>query len=105
MQTIQKQMAIVAWQPGPNRIVQLPDLVRVSVHLQWSLPRTSWCSQQAMQSVSTGPARKLGDRHERAAISAVVEDCGMVDACGCAAGAVLRREGVLRRCCRRRCSR
>ena len=26
--TIQKQMAIVAWQPGPNRIVQIPDLVR-----------------------------------------------------------------------------
>ena len=28
--TIQKQMAIVAWQPGPNRIVQVPDLVRRS---------------------------------------------------------------------------
>jgi hypothetical protein len=28
VQTIQKQMAIVAWQPGPNRVVQVPDLVR-----------------------------------------------------------------------------
>ena len=27
VQTIQKQMAIVAWQPGPNRIVQVPDVV------------------------------------------------------------------------------
>ena len=27
VQTIQKQMAIVAWQPGPNRIVQVPDTV------------------------------------------------------------------------------
>lgn len=25
---IQKQMAIVAWQPGPNRIVQVPTEVR-----------------------------------------------------------------------------
>lgn len=28
--TIQKQMAIVAWQPGPNRIVQIPDMVPAS---------------------------------------------------------------------------
>jgi hypothetical protein len=27
-QVIQKQMAIVAWQPGPNRIVQVPTEVR-----------------------------------------------------------------------------
>ena len=27
LQTIQKQMAIVAWQPGPNRIVQVPSQV------------------------------------------------------------------------------
>ncbi len=27
VQTIQKQMAIVAWQPGPNRIVQVPSQV------------------------------------------------------------------------------
>lgn len=26
--TIQKQMAIVAWQPGPNRVVQVPTQVR-----------------------------------------------------------------------------
>ena len=25
--TIQKQMAIVAWQPGPNRVVQVPSQV------------------------------------------------------------------------------
>ncbi|KAK9839339.1 hypothetical protein WJX84_005334 [Apatococcus fuscideae] len=25
VQTIQKQMAIVAWQPGPNRVVQVPS--------------------------------------------------------------------------------
>lgn len=31
VQTIQKQMAIVAWQPGPNRVVQVPDLVRCLV--------------------------------------------------------------------------
>ena len=29
VQTIQKQMAIVAWQPGPNRIVQVPDTVSI----------------------------------------------------------------------------
>jgi hypothetical protein len=28
IQVIQKQMAIVAWQPGPNRIVQVPTEVR-----------------------------------------------------------------------------
>lgn len=27
VQTIQKQMAIVAWQPGPNRVVQVPPQV------------------------------------------------------------------------------
>jgi hypothetical protein len=27
-QVIQKQMAIVAWQPGPNSIVQVPTEVR-----------------------------------------------------------------------------
>ncbi len=27
VQTIQKQMAIVAWQPGPNRVVQVPSQV------------------------------------------------------------------------------
>ena len=30
VQTIQKQMAIVAWQPGPNRIVQVPSQVNCS---------------------------------------------------------------------------
>ena len=30
-QVIQKQMAIVAWQPGPNRIVQVPTEVRRAV--------------------------------------------------------------------------
>lgn len=29
IQTIQKQMAIVAWQPGPNRIVQVPSQVEI----------------------------------------------------------------------------
>ena len=29
VQTIQKQMAIVAWQPGPNRIVQVPSQVQL----------------------------------------------------------------------------
>lgn len=33
VQTIQKQMAIVAWQPGPNRVVQVPDLVRALTSL------------------------------------------------------------------------
>ena len=28
VQTIQKQMAIVAWQPGPNRVVQVPSEVQ-----------------------------------------------------------------------------
>lgn len=28
IQVIQKQMAIVAWQPGPNRVVQVPTEVR-----------------------------------------------------------------------------
>ena len=27
IQKIQKQMAIVAWQPGPNRVVQVPSQV------------------------------------------------------------------------------
>ena len=27
VQTIQKQMAIVAWQPGPNKVVQVPSEV------------------------------------------------------------------------------
>lgn len=48
VQTIQKQMAIVAWQPGPNRIVQVPSQVNkanicslqhhcsVVVHSHWS---------------------------------------------------------------------
>lgn len=31
VQTIQKQMAIVAWQPGPNRVVQVPSEVRSSI--------------------------------------------------------------------------
>lgn len=26
-QTIQKKMAIVAWQPGPNRTIQVPNVV------------------------------------------------------------------------------
>jgi hypothetical protein len=30
VQVIQKQMAIVAWQPGPNRIVQVPTEVRAA---------------------------------------------------------------------------
>ena len=30
IQTIQKQMAIVAWQPGPNRVVQVPTWVRTT---------------------------------------------------------------------------
>ena len=30
VQQIQKQMAIVAWQPGPNRYVQVPSEVRPS---------------------------------------------------------------------------
>lgn len=29
VQVIQKQMAIVAWQPGPNRVLQVPSEVRV----------------------------------------------------------------------------
>jgi len=33
VQTIQKQMAIVAWQPGPNRIVQVPDTVSSRLRL------------------------------------------------------------------------
>ena len=31
--TIQKQMAIVAWQPGPNRVVQVPTQVRPTLRL------------------------------------------------------------------------
>ncbi|KAK9847482.1 hypothetical protein WJX84_005381 [Apatococcus fuscideae] len=30
VQTIQKQMAIVAWQPGPNRVVQVPSEEEIS---------------------------------------------------------------------------
>ena len=43
VQTIQKQMAIVAWQPGPNRIVQVPDTVsHLSQHaLACSLQRAA----------------------------------------------------------------
>lgn len=29
VQVIQKQMAIVAWQPGPNRILQVPTEVSI----------------------------------------------------------------------------
>lgn len=39
VQTIQKQMAIVAWQPGPNRIVQVPSQVRhflCTLSAKWS---------------------------------------------------------------------
>lgn len=32
VQTIQKQMAIVAWQPGPNRIVQVPSQVSCNTY-------------------------------------------------------------------------
>ena len=32
VQTIQKQMAIVAWQPGPNRVVQVPSEVCMPCH-------------------------------------------------------------------------
>lgn len=34
VQVIQKQMAIVAWQPGPNRIVQVPTEVSRPLLLQ-----------------------------------------------------------------------
>ena len=37
VQTIQKQMAIVAWQPGPNKVVQVPSEVRSSVVFHVSL--------------------------------------------------------------------
>ena len=33
IQTIQKQMAIVAWQPGPNRVVQVPNQVCTVQHM------------------------------------------------------------------------
>ena len=35
IQTIQKQMAIVAWQPGPNRVVQVPNQVHTECHRAW----------------------------------------------------------------------
>jgi hypothetical protein len=46
VQTIQKQMAIVAWQPGPNRVVQVPDLVRALTILMSAL---SFCHWHALQ--------------------------------------------------------
>ena len=33
VQTIQKQMAIVAWQPGPNKVVQVPSEVGAVAHM------------------------------------------------------------------------
>lgn len=36
VQAIQKQMAIVAWQPGPNRVLQVPSEVR------------NWAGQQVL---------------------------------------------------------
>jgi hypothetical protein len=40
VQQIQKQMAIVAWQPGPNRYVQVPFQVKHEVYGvgTWTLP-------------------------------------------------------------------
>jgi hypothetical protein len=32
IQVIQKKMAIVAWQPGPNRVTEVPDEVREGRH-------------------------------------------------------------------------
>ena len=45
VQTIQKQMAIVAWQPGPNRIVQVPDVV--------SRPCPRWAPDTGCHQAST----------------------------------------------------
>ncbi len=39
VQTIQKQMAIVAWQPGPNRVVLVPTRVLPSCFL----PLAKYC--------------------------------------------------------------
>jgi len=49
VQTIQKQMAIVAWQPGPNRIVQVPSQVSCNIsaifcaHQHVALPAVTSC--------------------------------------------------------------
>lgn len=48
VQTIQKQMAIVAWQPGPNRIVQVPSQVSTTTtttYLQHLVPISMKSSQ------------------------------------------------------------
>ena len=55
VQQIQKQMAIVAWQPGPNRIVQVPSQVSCSVSedalSQPGDPHNSW---QAVNPIHLG---------------------------------------------------
>jgi hypothetical protein len=45
IQIIQKKMAIVAWQPGPNRVIAVPDEVRLvqttDAH-HWGWPAAGW---------------------------------------------------------------
>ncbi len=59
VQTIQKQMAIVAWQPGPNRIVQVPSQVSCNIstvycaHQHVTLPAVTSC--QVTGEVKTCP--------------------------------------------------
>ena len=67
VQTIQKQMAIVAWQPGPNRIVQVPSQVNCpllsfcshsgEVHLIYHGPSCCWHPATGGASSSIAPPR------------------------------------------------
>ena len=73
IQTIQKQMAIVAWQPGPNRVVQVPNQVRsmasCSMHhenpclfLSTVFPRYKGCTVQCDSMLSSYPLGSCGVR-------------------------------------------
>jgi len=52
IQVIQKKMAIVAWQPGPNRVVAVPDEVSCRFMGYKAIFETSGSLHMATQSVS-----------------------------------------------------
>ena len=63
IQTIQKQMAIVAWQPGPNRIVQVPSEVRVrptAAAVSACMQQAGWMSLAELVNPAVRPVQSFG---------------------------------------------
>lgn len=65
LQAIQKQMAIVAWQPGPNRVLQVPSEVRNP----WLIGAPSTFSDR--------PLEVLGDNYDLAYVRHTVACLGV----------------------------